>query len=1449
MKYLYTFPIALILFGLSCLPAVAKTYKVSNQADYKKAVKKAKPGDTVMLANGEWRDFEILFAGKGTEAQPITLRAETKGKVWITGRSNLRLAGEHLVVSGLVFRDGYSPTNTVIAFRRTKNALANHCRVTQVVIDHFNNPERFETNFWVMMYGKHNRFDHNHLVGKSNQGVTMAVRLDSSESQENHHRIDHNYFGPRPVLGSNGGETLRIGTSKYSLTDSHTLVENNYFDRCNGEVEIISSKSGKNIFRGNLFFESRGTLTLRHGNDNLIENNVFLGNRVDHTGGIRVINKRQTIRNNYMQGLTGHRFGGALVVMNGVPDSPINRYHQVEDSLIENNSLVDCDHIELAAGSDAERSAPPISTRFRKNLIFNKNGQNAIAIYDDLSGITFSGNVVQGEKKPVIQEGFTNQRFGLTKMENGLHYPNDTSLKSVGAPSDLQVLSKDATGVSWYPKPGPLTVFDTGSVIPVQVGEGTLVKAVENAGPGDIIELAPGLHRVAETLVINRQLTFRAPKGARTAIEFERTALFEIAEGGSLKLVSLDISGKAAPDVAGNTVVRTSRYSMLANYNFIVEDTQVSDLNTNHSFHFFSLAKHTFADQIVLTNSSFRNITGHVLDMNKEIEDLGIYNGEYVTISNTSFENIQGAVADIYRGGTDESTFGPHFKLLDSTVKNVGKGKRNKSRGSVHLLGVQATRIEGNTFEDSQPIRVVHTVGEPVTTLENNAFQKTQAPEIRETAKGPDKKAAHPRLLLSPQDVGFIRAQRGHSPGFQHSLQATVDRVNAYFTTPPDVPTPSDPGGGYTHEQHKRNGVAIHDAGILYQLTGKETYAAHAKSLLLAYAKMYPSLDEHPQKKSQSPGRLFWQSLNEAVWLVYAIQGYDAIVETLNSKERETIETRLLRTMANFLSVGQPKTFDKIHNHGTWATAAVGMTGYVLDDADYVKRALYGLKGDGEAGFIKQLDMLFSPDGYYNEGPYYQRYALMPFVVFARCIQANNPDLNIFEYRNNVLLKAIYACVDLSYGGLFFPINDAIKDKGLDTVELRYGMSIAYAFTNDPQLLSIAQQQKSFVLTGDGFETAKAIDSGLARPFDYQSVLLRDGQSGKNGALGVLRSGSGPDHQALVYKATSQGMGHGHFDKLHWLFYDNGHEIITDYGAARYLNVEQKNGGRYLPENKSWAKQTIAHNTLVVDETSHFDGKVKVGEKHHPRVTFFDRNEHLQIVSAVMKNAYEGVGFSRTFVQLKGLTPLPVIVDVLNVGSQEAHQYDLPLHFSGQFMAASPNLKSRNNKLEPLGQKNGYEHLWLRATSKVDEGERFAMTWLNDNRFYTYTALAHGPLDVLFTELGANDPGMSLRREQALILRARDTKTYSFVSLLEPHGEYNGPEEFTVASKGQIQDLKRHHTDGADVISISTSTGKRMYLALSYDARADQHHTVRVGDREFSWQGFYSLFDGQGGVL
>ena len=62
----------------SCASPAAEI-KVNSQQEYRDAIKALQPGDTVVLANGEWRDFEILFLGEGTAEQPITLTAETKG--------------------------------------------------------------------------------------------------------------------------------------------------------------------------------------------------------------------------------------------------------------------------------------------------------------------------------------------------------------------------------------------------------------------------------------------------------------------------------------------------------------------------------------------------------------------------------------------------------------------------------------------------------------------------------------------------------------------------------------------------------------------------------------------------------------------------------------------------------------------------------------------------------------------------------------------------------------------------------------------------------------------------------------------------------------------------------------------------------------------------------------------------------------------------------------------------------------------------------------------------------------------------------------------------------------------------------------------------------------------------------------------------------------------------
>ncbi|MBQ4833780.1 DUF4957 domain-containing protein [Pseudoalteromonas sp. MMG010] len=727
----------LLFLGLSSTTlfshfALAESYTVASPNEYKKIAQNLAPGDIVNLKNGTWQDFEIVFSAKGTQEKPIILQAQTPGAVILSGQSNLRLAGEHLVVKGLVFKNGFTPSSEVISFRKNKDELAYNSRVTEVVIDNYSNPDKRESDYWVGLYGQNNRFDHNYLAGKRNKGVTVAVRLNTEQSQQNSHKIDHNYFGPRPVFGSNGGETLRIGTSHYSLTDSLTQVTNNYFDHCDGEVEIISVKSGKNTIKNNTFFESKGTLTLRHGNGNVVEENVFFGNGVDHTGGIRVINKDQVVRNNYLEGLTGYRFGSALTVMNGVPNSKINRYHQVNNALIENNTLINVSHIQLAAGSDAERSATPVNSIMRNNVIYNENKKDVFTAFDDISGIKFSNNILNQVAKPSISNGFESDTLTLKRGDNGLLYIANKKYSKVGATKSLKPTLKSETGPRWYAKSPIQTAFDSAKTHTVDNTEGALFNAIKAANDGDVIELAAGNYNVAKMIAIDKTLTLRGAKNTKPTITFERTALFEINNDGSLKLENLAFSGKNSPDSSGNSLIRTAKWGMYKNYRLILDNVKVTDLDINHSFHVFDSGSGAFADVLSITNSEFLNVTGDIVRLNKERDDLGIYNAEYLTLKNNTFKDIQGAVAKVYRGGTDESTFGPHVIVLDNSFENVGLGKRNKHSASFWLHGAQVSAIEHNTFNKSAAIKVEHTVGEPKTRIKDNRFIASSAPEVKE---------------------------------------------------------------------------------------------------------------------------------------------------------------------------------------------------------------------------------------------------------------------------------------------------------------------------------------------------------------------------------------------------------------------------------------------------------------------------------------------------------------------------------------------------------------------------------------------------------------------------------------------------------------------------------------------------------------------------------------------
>ena len=292
---------------------------------------------------------------------------------------------------------------------------------------------------------------------------------------------------------------------------------------------------------------------------------------------------------------------------------------------------------------------------------------------------------------------------------------------------DLKLpLTRDETGADFYSKDDPFVDFGSGATTSVAAGTNTLLDALNASAPGDTLVLENGgEYLLTKNARIHHPVTILAADGDKAIVRSEKSSFFIIENHGALELENLWLDGSESPDLAGNSVISTSRYSMTRNYELAVRNSKVTNLDVNHSFNFLKASMSTFADSIEISDTEMSNVTGAILALDKETDDLGRYNVEYVTITNSTFTDVQGAVANIYRGGTDESTFGPIVTIDGNTFTNAGLGSRNKSGASLKFHGVQRLNISNSTWKGSSPLDLYLTNGEPITVIEDVVMQDT----------------------------------------------------------------------------------------------------------------------------------------------------------------------------------------------------------------------------------------------------------------------------------------------------------------------------------------------------------------------------------------------------------------------------------------------------------------------------------------------------------------------------------------------------------------------------------------------------------------------------------------------------------------------------------------------------------------------------------------------------
>jgi poly(beta-D-mannuronate) lyase len=375
----------------------------------------APPGSSIVLTDGRY-DFggELKITLKGVPAKPITIAAKHRGKATIVGNSRFVLvAAEHVAIEGLNFESTDGPAielraSSYVRISRNTFHLRETRRGSWIFIDGIKGD--------TVSLSHHNRVDHNMFERKSLMGNFITIEGTRGEHPHvsQYDRIDHNLFADIGPRVENVLEAIRVGAAEYSLSSGFTVVEENLFEKCDGDPEYISIKSSDDTIRNNTFRECLGSLSLRHGNRNVVEGNYVLGNNrtgsfLDSTGktwklgtgGVRFYGTGMRIVNNYFEGLTGKQWDATFAITSGNAEygdgQPLTKHFRIRDAVIAFNTLVNnASSFEIGYDGGGFQGnwwhLPPVGMRIENNIIVG-NQDTLIKIFTQPISSSWKNNI------------------------------------------------------------------------------------------------------------------------------------------------------------------------------------------------------------------------------------------------------------------------------------------------------------------------------------------------------------------------------------------------------------------------------------------------------------------------------------------------------------------------------------------------------------------------------------------------------------------------------------------------------------------------------------------------------------------------------------------------------------------------------------------------------------------------------------------------------------------------------------------------------------------------------------------------------------------------------------------------------------------------------------------------------------------------------------------------
>ena len=494
-----------------------------------------------------------------------------------------------------------------------------------------------------------------------------------------------------------------------------------------------------------------------------------------------------------------------------------------------------------------------------------------------------------------------------------------------------------------------------------------------------------------------------------------------------------------------------------------------------------------------------------------------------------------------------------------------------------------------------------------------------------------------------------------------------------------------------------------------WHVTRRDAFAAEIVRVFTHYARHYPGFTRHDRWGrfgilAVIGGRRFCQSLDEAVSIIKLAQAYDLVYDSpvWTPETRALVERDLFQATADTIYAFY-LVADGRNNHMTWFNAGVANVAVALGRADLLDKAIHGAKG-----LRWQLDASVGAEGLWFEGTIaYHFYALQAVIETVHAARAGGWDLSA----DPNLRRMFLAPLRLAYpNGQLPALNDG------DTASIAgYRQFYGFAAETWPQ----EPRFRQFAETGKVPEQSGELLSGAG--------------------LAYLRQGSGDPAVAAILDFGQHGGHHGHPDKLNLMLYTMGRELFLDPGRLTYS----------CPEYQSWTRQTVAHNTVVVDQESQrgVDGVSRL----------FKQGDGWSAVVGEASGVYPGTTLRRLLILTDRF-----LVDVFHVAADRSRILDWVLHGKAP-LESSVDVEPMAGTLH---DKAGYQH--LTDLGAGDVAEPFYVDWMigSGKRVRTHVN-AGGPVRLVT----GNGIGYQLTEKVPFILLRREGKGLDCVALHDWTGD------------------------------------------------------------------------------